>query len=136
MNEVLKQAADMMNGRQYRDETDEEIVEFLKENRLVAIYGASDDIVMFEGMINDEWYPGGNGEVYLTKGGPIEDPATYDRFGKEYTTFFCRWASEGFSWTYDLDLDHETFIIKEEDGLYCRGAVIKWDDLPKGYPIV
>ena len=57
----LKYVAKRLNMLPYRSEAKKEIVEFAKENGIVIVYGASDDLMELDGAIYDEFgcYEGG-----------------------------------------------------------------------------
>lgn len=46
-----EQLAEMLNGRQYGDETTPEIERLAKENGLCIAFGASDDLLEFRGSV-------------------------------------------------------------------------------------
>ena len=50
----LKYVAKRLNMLPYRSEAKKEIVEFAKENGIVIVYGASDDLMELDGAIYDE----------------------------------------------------------------------------------
>lgn len=54
MKKTKEQMAERLNGRQYGRDTTKEDIQLARESGLVIIYGASDDIVEFEGAIVDE----------------------------------------------------------------------------------
>lgn len=37
----------------------------------------------------------------------------------------CRDCGKIISWTYDVPIEHETFVIYEDDEPYCRGFVFR-----------
>ena len=56
-----EELAALINGREYRDEVTPEIIQNAKENNLVIVFGASDDLMELRGAIDDEigCYDGG-----------------------------------------------------------------------------
>lgn len=112
-----EELATVLNGRQYRNEITPEIEKLAKENNLLIIFGASDDLCEFRGAISDEFgcYDGGTIECKdLPK--PIE--AVWDP-----PKFNC-------SWIYKTDMPHTEFKIYEDEELYCIGIVIDLNDVP------
>ena len=111
MRVTKEELATMLDGRQYRDETTPEIEQFAKENNLLIVFGASDDLCEFRGAIEDEFgcYDGGTIE-YKDLPKPTE----------------AIWGSPEFncSWIYKTDMPHTEFKIYEDEELYCIGIVI------------
>ena len=60
--------ADKLNGRAYRDSFDD-VKQEAKENGLVIVYGASDDLMEFDGAIYDEGGCFDGGRVYFDRDG-------------------------------------------------------------------
>lgn len=133
--EHLKAFAKMIDGREhnYPQFTKEEI-EAAKANGFVIVYGASDDLIEFEGAICDEGgcYEGGNiffnrkGILYEIGGSREWEPniikavwcgGEKDENGKEIT------------WTYETVIPHETFMIYKYEEPYCRGIIFSIDDV-------
>ena len=120
------EAAASLNGSQYpiREDTPEmrEFFQSMREARLIAVYGHSDDIMMMHGTILDEFYAetwiNANGE---TSDEPLEGPAA------SVEPLWC--AEEGISWTYRTTIPHETFLVMENADTYCRGIVFSLDNL-------
>lgn len=144
--------ANMINGREYRDELNKQEEQLAKENGLVVIFCASDDLVEFRGAICDEIdaYEGAH-FIIATPGTEIpvdEDEETY-RKAKEFEAvpieeesqtqknrFNAEWCPtrEGeddpyASWHISTQLPHAAFDIMEDGELYCRGLVIDVKDL-------
>lgn len=130
----LKEFADMINGRQYDYKMfSKEELELAKENRIVIVCGASDDLIEFEGAITDEGDCWNGGDIYI-KAVPAgfillalpdtEEPEEPDGF-----VFRAKWCEEKdengvvIPWTYDVPFEHETFMVYEDDKPYCRGFV-------------
>ena len=133
-----KEAAGILNRNQYREEGSKELFRTMKENRLVAVYGASDDLMEFEGAIRNEVGAYDGGTAYVTPSGLLENECGNDRcphFAKleetasQIEALWC--AEEGLSWTFKTDIPHETFLIMEDDETYCRGIVFSLDHLSK-----
>ena len=68
-----EQLAEMLNGRQYGDETTPEIERLAKENGLCIAFGASDDLLEFRGSVYDEAGAYNGTVVYLSKKGNVKD---------------------------------------------------------------
>jgi hypothetical protein len=134
--------AKQLHGRDYRDEIDEKEAQIAKENGLIVIFGASDDLVEFRGAIYDEIdaYDGTH-FIIATPGTEIpvdEDEETYRKAKKlevwpieeesqtKKNRFEAIWNPDELncSWLIKTDLPHSTFDIMEGSDLYCRGLVI------------
>lgn len=112
-----------------------------KANRLVIVFGASDDLMEFQGAIDEEIgaYEGAtaviDAEGLMPEFEEIENgdkDAFRDYFRREgrgvaITTLWC--AEDGYSWTYKTDIPHATFEIVEDGKPYCRGIVFSLDHL-------
>lgn len=98
----LKEFATRLDGRQYRKEVTPEDREIAKQNGFLIVYGASDDLIEFDGIIRDET------DVY--------DSGSLGFISFEYNGLFC----------IDSELPHEKFKIFEgDDPEHGNGIVIK-----------
>jgi len=131
-----KELAALLNGNEYREEISRDLARKAKENRLVVIFGASDDLMEWRGFIKDESDVYDGGTRYLTKDGILhnkcyEDDCPYFEKEKEKANkieaVWCE--SDEYEWTYITDISHETFDIYEGGEKYCRGIVFSMDDL-------
>lgn len=108
---------------------------------LVIVYGASDDLMEFNGAIEDELgaYDGTTARVtpmgilpsWESLEGPSEAEAEAYFLKKHagFKTIEACWASEGdYSWTFKTDIPHATFEIVEGGEPYCRGIVFSLAD--------
>lgn len=125
----LKQFAEMLNGKEYGyPQFTQEEIQIAKDNGFVIVYGASDDLMEFEGAICDEGSCFDGGEVWFNKGRVVGAPATTgDRCIK---ALWCDAASRDdngniITWTYRTAIPHETFMIYEDGESYCRGIVFE-----------
>lgn len=101
MSEITRQIAKMIDGRQYRNEVTKEIIELAKNNNIVIVFRASDDLVEFRGAIYGE----------------VEGEALWC---KTFSNCSC---------TYKTTIPHETFCIWEDNEQYCIGIVFSLDEL-------
>ena len=133
-----KGIAAALNGSQYPLRIPTDIVKGAKEAGLVIVYGASDDLMEFEGAIRDEL--GAPTTAYVDSKGLLPDRDSI-RDDDELKDYFARqphakpiealWCKEGeYSFTYRTDIPHETFEVLE-DGCppYCRGIVFALADV-------
>ncbi len=136
-----EELAQQLDGCEYTNEMTPAQERIAKENGLVVVFGASDDLMEFRGAIYDEvgCYDGGEAMVN-TEGlcGQWEqlDHDDIDAMRKFFKTegtgvkIEALWAKEDpFSWTFKTAIPHATFIIHEggEDD-YCRGIVFALAD--------
>lgn len=130
-NPAIKLLADRLNGSQYPLHLSKEITEAAKTAGLVIVYGASDDLMEFEGAIADEvgCYEGGT--AYLDSAGLFQNECSDDdcphfaRLKQRAATIEAVWDEDGYSWTYKTAIPHETFEVLENGEKYCRGIVFE-----------
>ena len=141
-----EQFAEMLNGRQYREEITLKECKAAEENGLVVIFGASDDLVEFRGAIYDEIGAWDGCKFAIAKPGTEiqrTDEDKYYRAKKIEVVEFEHWkqvAENKFEalwspdeldcyWLIKTAMPHTTFDILEDGELYCRGVVIDIKDL-------
>lgn len=128
----IKEFANLLDNKQYGypQFTDEEIA-IAKENGFVIVYGASDDLIEFDGAIRDEDGCFNGGKVYICETGCVE-------FGNAETKCIeALWCDDEIrdelggiiTWTYRTTIPHETFMIYDDGDSYCRGIVLSIDDV-------
>lgn len=133
-----KEIAALLTGIEYPTRISKEIKAQAKESGIVIIYGASDDLMEFNGAIDDEigaWqgvvvdvdtiglipaFDNIEKDTWDAKG-RLRDYFKREGSGKTIEALWC--AEEGYSWTYKTDIPHETFEIVEGGEPYCRGIV-------------
>lgn len=137
-----KELAALLTGREYRSEITKEEAAQAKAAGLVVVYGASDDLMEFEGAIRDEVGCYGGGSAKVDRAGIIPSFESVDKDSEaDLRDFFKRenggatidavWAGEaGYSWIIRTELPHETFEIVEDGAPYCRGIVFALADIP------
>jgi len=124
---TIERMASELDGHEYRNEVNKEIEEAAKENGLVIVFGASDDLMEFRGAIDEEF----GIEAFLTKDGVVENKChDYDcpYFQKEKDAakkIEAIWGEGEYSWTYKTDIEHAIFEIMEDGEKYCKGIVFK-----------
>lgn len=129
----LKQFAEMLNGKEYGyPQFTQEEIQIAKDNGFVIVYGASDDLMEFEGAIYEECGCFDGGEVWFNRNGVVDaQSTTADRCIEALWCDECaRDDNENIiTWTYRTAIQHETFMIYEGDEAYCRGIVFEIDAL-------
>lgn len=110
---------------------------------LLVVYGASDDLIEFDGAWTDEAGVYDGGTILIDREGILEDFGNVEheveacekwlRRSKASASIEALWCKEeGYSWTYKTDIPHATFNVVEDGEMYCRGMVIALVDLPEG----
>lgn len=138
-----KELAALLTGREYRSEVSPEERKIAAASGLVIVYGASDDLMEFDGVLRDEIGAWEGAEVRFDSNGimaawdEIDDADRQDidfmrdyfkreGGGKIIKALWC--AEEGYSWTFETEIPHETFEIVEDGEPYCRGIVFRLAD--------
>jgi len=130
-----QEAAAALDGNEYRKEGSKELFLKMAKAGLVAVYGASDDLMEFEGVIRDEVGVIDGGMAYLDRYGLLENSCEDEHcpyFGglkEKATTIKAIWDDGGFSWRYETTIPHVKFVIKEDGDNYCEGIVFDLGDV-------
>lgn len=130
------EAAARLDGNEYCKEGSKELFQAMKAAGLVAVFGASDDLMEFRGAIYDEEGCCNGGTTYLTAAGKLQndcendDCPHFEKLKKTAATIEAVWDSGGFSWRYQTAIPHAKFIIKEDGENYCEGIVFALADVP------
>lgn len=131
-----KELAAILDGRQYGEEITALERRNAKDNGLVVIHGASDDLMEVCGAWNDEKDCWGGGTFTVNKSGFVNprcsDCKTCDLFqsaNKDAKTIRAVWCDGGAAWSYKTEIPHETFRIYESEELYCVGIVFSVNDV-------
>lgn len=132
----IKEFAKSISGKEYGyPQFTKEEIETAKENGFVIVYGASDDLMEFEGAIYDEVGCFDGGTDLIDKTGAISEDSADDE-DKDLQRIEAIWCGgekdengNEITWTYETDIPHETFMIYEDGEPYCRGIVFSIDDI-------
>lgn len=131
---LTKEIATIIDGMEYGEEPSEQLINDAKEDGIVIVFGASDDLMEFRGAITDELAIYGGGFAYLNKDGLLKnkcDNAECPYFIEkrlQAKSIAAVWDCGGYSWMYITEISHETFEILEEGEKYCRGLVFLLGD--------
>jgi hypothetical protein len=138
-----KTLADAITGSQYPFSLSRSLCEDAKENRLVVVYGASDDLLEFEGAFRDEVGAYGGRKVRVDSLGivPTFEDVKNERekvlesyFKRKYGGIMIEavWAPKDYdvSWEIKTDIPHAKFRIMEGDAVFCVGIVFSLADIP------
>lgn len=147
-----EQLAEQLDGRSRRDEITDEQIQLAKENNLLVLFGASDDLLVARGAIYDEYVAYKGGEFLLVKDGEMyadnEEENTYHKAigdglyeASEDTdtaddphlikSEWCPDGNDGVSWRISTNMPSASFTLMgdDEEGVYCEGVVIDLDEV-------
>lgn len=139
---TAQELAKQITGMEYPFRLSQDIVTQAKAAGLVIVYGASDDLMEFEGAINDEIGAYDGGTAFVTAEGLLADYEQIDKddknalryyfqheqTGVEIESLWCK--GDSYSWTFKTTIPHETFEIVDDGEPYCRGIVFALADVP------
>jgi hypothetical protein len=121
--------ARMLSGRQYGNEISKVEEKTAKEQGLLVIFGASDDLVELRGAIHEE-VSAYNGTSFRLENDGLVMPHECDC---EFCTFDpddgaeikVLWDEGEYSWMFETEIPHATFEIVEGEEKYCQGIVLE-----------
>lgn len=133
---TMEEAAAALDGNQYHEEGSKELFAAMKAAGLVAVFGASDDLMEFRGAVYDEIGAYDGGKAHFTTAGLLTNDCDNDdcpHFAKLQATaraVEALWCPDDLhaSWLMKTDLPHAAFKIMEEENLYCVGLVFALAD--------
>ena len=128
----IKEFAKSISGKEYGyPQFAKEEIETAIENGFVIVYGASDDLMEFDGAICDEigYYDGSTAWIKGERGS--DAPIVVGE--KTIKAIWCGGETDAdgqeITWTYETEIPHETFMIYEEGKPFCRGIVFSIADV-------
>jgi len=131
-----EELAEKLDGNEYGDIVPEYLHCAAKEEGLVIVYGASDDLVEFQGAIDDEVAAYNGGTVYLNRFGLLinrckDDLCPYfKQIQDEAERIEAVWSDTGKPcWTFETTIPHETLRVMEGGEVFCIGIVFSMKDL-------
>lgn len=131
-----EELAALLTGREYRSEITKQEAAQAKADGLVVVYGASDDLMEFDGAIHDELGAYNGTTAHLTNQGLLTNDCDhdecphYEKLKNQAATIAAGWCEEdGYSWTFSTEIPHATFEIVEDGEPYCRGIVFALADV-------
>ena len=129
----VMEAAAHLDKSQYREEGSPELFEKMKAAGLVAVFGASDDLMEFRGAIYDEIDAYNGGRAYITPNGLLSNDCEsdecphYKKLRDQAETIEALWCPDledvSVSWMFKTNIPHQTFEVYEDDELHCIGIV-------------
>ena len=108
----------------------------MKDNGIVVVYGASDDLMEVDGFMREEF--DGEGRVFFKSGkiiGFSKEGYGYkvinekDCDAPSISGYFCHRDYNPDGWGYDVSFPHETFEILEDGEVFCCGVVFNISDI-------
>ena len=115
---------------------------FAEENNLVFIYGHSDDCVEFRGVIDEEGYCYGGGDLPFTKKGLVNDTGEledvlkvltdngYDVSSIHAQTNIVKAVRDTKGvWRFETEIPHKTFNVMEDGELSSVGIAFRMEDV-------
>jgi hypothetical protein len=139
----LKAFAGILNNREYPFNLTEEEKIIAQREGIVIVYGASDDLIEFDGAISDEGDCYDGGRFLVDDEGLLPNWDNLDHDDEEIVLGYQKRKSEakhsitalwdvgGYSWQYLTEISHETFEIVEDKEKYCKGMVFYISELRK-----
>ena len=133
--------ANLLNNRDCEQVMTEDEQLQAKNDGLVVVYGASDDLIEFEGAISDEGDCYDGGEILIDKNGVIPDddqidedeiPQHFERKRKSEKIFALWCTKDDFAWAYETRIPHSKFVITDkynDEDKYCEGIVFELSSL-------
>lgn len=125
---------------EYRKGIPDSIIKQAKKHNMVLVFGASDDLVEFDGAFRCE-IDAENGQnfrrLHISQKGvaedgyPDEESEEFKEMVEDMPFIDAYWCKEGadFSWVYDTKIPHSTFDIFDGDEQYCKAIVFSLSDL-------
>lgn len=130
-----KELAERINNSKIGFEMTDSSLDRAKDNGLVVVFGASDDLMEFRGAIFDEAGCYGTGTIHFDRSGELrsecdsDDCPYFEKIQANASNIKAIWDSEGYSWVYETDIPHETFDVLEDGEKYCRGILFSIGDV-------
>jgi hypothetical protein len=144
---TVKEWAEKLNGREYGEEVSPEESRQMADEGMIAVFGASDDLLEFRGDLYDEcgaWegiqaklYKTNEGKIVLANTNGVDeiDEHLQELIEKAIARMLiveAKWCPKELetSWLIETEIPHETFDIYEDGELYCRGIVFQSANIP------
>lgn len=130
------EAASQLQGNEYGKEGSKELFDAMKAAGLVAVFGASDDLMEFRGAIYDEVGAYNGATAYLDPKGLLQNDCEneecphFTKMKESAATVTAVWAPPGgLAWRIDTDISHRKFTIIEDGEPFCEGVVFALADV-------
>lgn len=141
--------AQLLDGREYRKEMTKEEEKAAKDNNLLVLFGASDDLLKIRGALHGEedalWdyamlfrgdsyaYTDADTSPHTAECNmllPLSDDYDNDDNPRLIRVEWVPADRPGLSWRITSNLPFAPFTIREDGEPYCEGIVIDFDDVP------
>ena len=117
-----KEWAEKLNNIEYPADEIWDMRKQFEEDGVVVVYGASDDLIEFEGVIHDE------GDCYNDKVFYLNKEGLTTSYSKNYVK--VTHPHDGtVQFNYETNIPCEWFNVVEDGELYCKGFVFNINDL-------
>lgn len=132
---IRDEIAAELDGTEYPARISKALQARAKAAGVVIVYGASDDLMEFDGAIHDELGAYDGTTAYLTKDGLLQNECEdeecphFAKLKAKAATIEAIFGEDDYTWTYRTDIPHVTFEINEDDSQYCRGIVFNLVDV-------
>jgi hypothetical protein len=139
---TVKEWAEKINGFEYPANELEHLNKKMAVDGIIIAYGASDDLLEFNGVIYaevDAWkgtdvriFSRGKGTAFIFNKEENKDSAEFNRKEiEQMQKIKAVWRPKDIdaSWKIETEIPHETFDIMEDGELFCRGVVFHVDDV-------
>lgn len=143
-NNGLDTLVELIGVLEYGDRIPAAAIDLAKQIGAAIIYGYSDDGITVEGVVRDGGSAFRGNTLFLDREGfmPINEdlilqddgPRTVEECRKIVNRFDSAimvraiWQDSGVSWSYQVELDHRNFGIKEDGDIWCNGIVLLLPD--------
>jgi hypothetical protein len=128
----IKKIAKSINGKEYGyPQFTKEEIETAKENGFVIVYGASDDLMEFEGVIQHESCCFEGGKVCFSRRG-CQDSGEEKNYPNWINAVWNRNRDGNgnmITWAYETEIPHEIFMVYKNGQPYCKGIVFGMDNV-------
>ena len=131
MDVTIESVAAQLDGCEYPLHISKDLKTACKAAGIVIVYGASDDLMEFDGAIYDEVGAyNGTSALVDPKGLLSREDAEDDEEIADYVNrkrgaqaIAAIWGRDDMSWQYETGIPHATFDVVEDGDIYCRGIV-------------
>jgi hypothetical protein len=149
---TVEEWAKKLDGREYGEETTKAENKQMADEGIIAVFGASDDLLEFRGAFYEEAGAGEGAEVRLGKTGEgkitmfskgqlneLDEMEGMETFKEAFNSIIermsiisAKWCPDNLetSWLIETEIPHKTFDVMEDGELYCRGIVFHVDNVP------
>ena len=117
-----KEWAEKLNNIEYPADEIWDMRKQFEEDGVVVVYGASDDLIEFEGAIQDE------GDCYNDKVFYLNKEGLTTSYSKNYVKV-THPHNGTVQFNYETNIPCEWFDVMEDGELYCKGFVFNINDL-------